>query len=97
MSVTVFVTQARSSLPGGRPWVALPRFLVRSFQFSFGIDLPSSSRCSLRGFFTGLLADHVLGVPVRPVLVTLPDACLVLTMREGGAPQRAGKIACRSE
>src|ERR1700722_5035067 len=37
MSVTVFVTQARSSLPGGRPWVELPRFLVKSFQFNLDI------------------------------------------------------------
>jgi choline dehydrogenase len=29
MSVTVFVTQARFSLPGGSPWVELLRFLVR--------------------------------------------------------------------
>src|SRR5216684_2219702 len=42
MSVTVLVTQARSSLPGGRPCVELPRFLVRSFQFSLGIYSPFS-------------------------------------------------------
>ena len=32
MSVTVLVTHARSSFPGGRPWVELARFLIRSFQ-----------------------------------------------------------------
>src|ERR1700730_7899174 len=34
MSVTVLVTQARPSLPGGMPCVELPRFLVNSFQSS---------------------------------------------------------------
>src|SRR5260370_40198330 len=43
MSVTVLVTQARSSLPGGMPWVELPRFLVRSFQFSLAIRSPFST------------------------------------------------------
>src|SRR5258705_8017555 len=39
MSVTVLVTPARFSLPGGKPWVELSRFLVSSFQFSFGISI----------------------------------------------------------
>src|SRR5689334_21953272 len=43
MSATVLLTQARSSLPGGRPWVELPRFLVRSFQFSLGIFSSAAS------------------------------------------------------
>ena len=34
---TIYVTHARSSLPGGRPWVELPRFFVSSFQFSLDI------------------------------------------------------------
>src|SRR6266853_1626863 len=63
MSVTVLVTQARSSLPGRRPWVELPRFLVRSFQFSLGIYSPFSmntaacpcsiSRCRAVPMFVG--------------------------------------------
>src|SRR5215475_3323586 len=97
MSVTVLVTQARSSLPGGRPCVTPARFLVKSFQFSFDIDLPSSGRRSLRQFLPALLAHHVLGVPNGPVLVALSDARLVLAMRELRALQCAGKIACRSE
>jgi hypothetical protein len=39
MSVTVLVTHARISFPGGKPWVELSRFLVSSFQFSFGISI----------------------------------------------------------
>src|ERR1700730_6613617 len=41
MSVTVPVTQRRSSLPGGTPCVELPRFLVNSFHSSLDISLPS--------------------------------------------------------
>src|ERR1700730_17127892 len=37
MSVTVPVTQRRSSLPGGTPFVALARFLVSSFHSSLDI------------------------------------------------------------
>src|SRR5258708_772269 len=48
MSVTVLVTQARFSLPGGKPWVELSRFLVNSFQFSFGISIPLFIVASLR-------------------------------------------------
>ena len=33
------VTQARFSLPGGKPWVELSRLLVSSFQFSFCISI----------------------------------------------------------
>ena len=50
MSVTVLVTQARFSLPGGKPWVELSRFLVSSFQFSFGMSI-------LRSFESRLLYD----------------------------------------
>jgi len=32
MSVTVFATQVSASLPGGTPWVALPRCLMKSSQ-----------------------------------------------------------------
>src|SRR6516162_5201797 len=39
MSVTVLVTQVRPSLPGGMPWVELPRFLVRIFQFNLLMHL----------------------------------------------------------
>src|ERR1700730_2584274 len=42
MSVTVLVTQARSSFPGGRPLVTPARFLVSSFQFR--LDIFSSFR-----------------------------------------------------
>ena len=36
------VTQARSSFPGGRPWVTPARLLVKSFQFNFGMASPLS-------------------------------------------------------
>ena len=39
--VTVLVTQARSSLPGGMPCVELVRFFVRSFQWSFELAIVS--------------------------------------------------------
>src|SRR2546428_2495160 len=47
MSVTVLVTHARCSLPAGIPWVALTRFLVRSFHFSSDVDMnsPSGAAC----------------------------------------------------
>src|ERR1700741_1603364 len=44
MRVAVLVTQARSSLPGGSPWVELPRLLVSSFQFSLDIYFLPSRR-----------------------------------------------------
>src|SRR6266853_3322563 len=57
MSVTVFVTQARSSLPGGSPWVELPRFFVKSFQFSrviFSFHIPwEFSPCRTRSRTSG--------------------------------------------
>src|SRR6267142_2095562 len=57
MSVTVFVTQARSSLPGGSPCVELPRFFVKSFQFSrviFSFHIPwEFSPCRTRSRTSG--------------------------------------------
>src|SRR6266852_9155102 len=57
ISVTVFVTQARSSLPGGSPWVELPRFFVKSFQFSrviFSFHIPwEFSPCRTRSRTSG--------------------------------------------
>jgi len=41
---------------------------------------------------TGLLADDVVGVPIRPVLVVSADALLVLTMRDSGTSQGCGQI-----
>src|SRR5215831_6361602 len=49
MSVTVFVTQARSSLPGGSPWVELSRFFVRSVKFS-RVIFPQSSVIKFQSF-----------------------------------------------
>src|SRR5262252_7427295 len=49
MSVTVFVTQARSSLPGGSPWVELSRFFVRSVKFS-RVIFPQSSAIKFQSF-----------------------------------------------
>src|SRR5258705_4455047 len=48
MSVTLPVTQRRSSLPGGIPCdVELPRFLVSTFHSSLGIRLSSQVRHQL--------------------------------------------------
>src|SRR5882724_12052230 len=48
---------------------------------------------SLRQLFAGLLARHVLGVPVRPILVALPPgALLVLAVGGLGTPKCARQI-----
>src|ERR1700752_2414772 len=58
----------------------------------------STSPCSHRQFFAGLLLDDVLGVPVRPVGIVLAAvALLVLAMGDGGATQRGGKFSLRAE
>lgn len=49
------------------------------------------------GVGTGLLADHVLGVPVGPVRILLADEFLVFPMGGGCAPQRTSQIGRRSE
>src|SRR5262249_33504224 len=42
---------------------------------------------------SGLLADHVLGIPVRPVLIVLTaHAFFVFTVRGTGATERSGEI-----
>jgi hypothetical protein len=55
-----------------------------------------SSR-SLRQLFAGLLAHHVLGIPVRPVRVGLPRPRLVLPVRGRRTPKRARQIVRRRE
>src|ERR1700733_1431455 len=50
MSVTVLVTQARFSFPGGRPLVTPARFLVSSFQFSIDINPPLFEFFQFDGF-----------------------------------------------
>jgi hypothetical protein len=69
------MTQARSSLPGGRPWVELPRFLVRSFQFSLGMYPPFSMKDTSPSS-TATLAHHplrVAGLRVKSTpLTTMP-------------------------
>src|SRR5215472_18999325 len=67
MSVTVFVTQARFSLPGGKPWVALPRFLVRIFQFRFDM---TSSNSTLRFELCFPHQINASGGPARKELKT---------------------------
>src|SRR4029077_3933440 len=64
MSVTVLVTQARFSLPGGKPWVELSRFLVSSFQFSFGISILLFNVA----FFSRLKSGSHLGEAMGPAL-----------------------------
>ena len=55
--MTVLVTHARASLPGGMPLVALSRFLVSSFYSSFDIDfLPALFE------FTSMELDEVVHV-----------------------------------
>ena len=52
---------------------------------------------SFRPLLAGLLAHHVLGVPVWPVRVGLPCPRLVLPVGGRGAPKRARQIVRRRE
>src|SRR5271169_4112305 len=54
-------------------------------------------RSSLRQFSAGLLADHVLGVPVGPVRVGLSRSRLMLPVRSRRTPKGARQIGCRCE
>ena len=56
---------------------------------------PDGPRRLLRQLFARLLAHHVLGVPIWPVRVGLPDALLVLAVRGGGAPKCARQVIPR--
>jgi hypothetical protein len=56
-----------------------------------------TSRRLLRQLFTVLLAYHVLGVPVRPVRVTLTGSLFVLPVSGLRTPQRARQITHRRE
>src|SRR6266436_9965050 len=63
-----------------------------------GRDWPvmsATQKLSLRQLFAGLLAHHVLGVPVRPVRVGLPRPRLVLPVRGRRTPKRARQIVRR--
>ncbi|MGC1297865.1 MAG: hypothetical protein WA869_22770 [Alloacidobacterium sp.] len=53
------------------------------------------SRRLLRQLFARLLAHHVLGVPIWPVRVGLPDALLVLDVRGRGASKCARQVVRR--
>src|SRR6266540_3471167 len=48
-------------------------------------------------FLAGLLAHHVVGVPVGPVRVCRADALLVLAVGGRRAPHRARQVACGAE
>src|ERR1700704_1868987 len=52
---------------------------------------------SLRQLFAGLLARHVLGIPVRPIRIRRADAVLVLAMRGRRTAKRAREIVRRRE
>src|ERR1700689_4232794 len=52
---------------------------------------------SFRQLFPGLLSHHVLGVPVRPVRVALPNALLVLAVSGLRTPKRARQVACGAQ
>jgi hypothetical protein len=56
-------------------------------------------RCQLlfRQFLPGLLADDVVGVPVRPAFVVMADPLFLLAMRCRGTPERAGELARRGK
>jgi len=66
---------------------------------SVGAEFPEQSDVkyrlgSLRQFFAGLFAHHVLGVPIRPLRIGLPYPLLVLPVCDCGALQSLRKIAC---
>jgi hypothetical protein len=48
-------------------------------------------------WLAGLLADDVLGIPVRPVHIMPACSFLMLAMRGGGAPQRGRELGCRGK
>src|SRR5205823_12074587 len=52
---------------------------------------------SLRQLRAGLLRDHILGVPIRPVRVSLAGPFFVLAVRCLRPPKRARQIARRTE
>src|SRR5260370_37208851 len=101
MSVTVLVTQVRSSLPGGRPWVELPRFLVRSFQFSLGIytrpmdvidrplcsDLERVKSLTPRLTMRVSLAPHCSGLRCGRLGLNKPNGYLLGSYRIATAPE----------
>jgi GntR family transcriptional regulator len=47
-----------------------------------------------RRLFAGLLAHHVLGIPVRPVRVSMADPRLMLPVRGRRPPHGLGQVAC---
>src|ERR1700683_1099984 len=96
MSVTVLVTHARFSFPGGRPWVELPRFLVSSFQLSFGILAfplitvrPVGPACGPnQGAATSLIADKKHAD--TPTVNHGSGTCRWCALRRHTAPFRTG-------
>ena len=50
---------------------------------------------SFRQLFAGLLAHHVLGVPIPPVRVGFPNPRFMLSVRHRSANHRRGEVACR--
>jgi len=61
------------------------------------VAFSQETHSSLRQLLAVLFAHHVLGIPVRPVLVGLPNSRLVLSVCGGRTPQRARKVARRRE
>src|SRR5207245_6843083 len=68
-----------------------------SIPFSQPSTINSQLLRSLRQLRAGLLCDHVLGVPIRPVGVSLAAAFLVLAVSGLRTPKRAREIARRTE
>src|SRR5207248_140812 len=89
---TVPVNQ--SSGPFVDAWEPL-RFI--SIPFSQPSTINSQLLRSLRQLRAGLLCDHVLGIPIRPVGVSLAGAFLVLAVSGLRTPKRAREIARRTE
>jgi hypothetical protein len=58
---------------------------------------PATEVISFRQLLAGLLARHVLGIPVWPVRVGFPRPRLVLSVGGRGAPKRARQIVRRRE
>ncbi|MEY2538895.1 MAG: hypothetical protein QOG67_2635, partial [Verrucomicrobiota bacterium] len=58
-------------------------------------SLTGGPRRLLRQLFARLLAHQVLGVPIWPVRVGLPDALLVLAVRGRGAPKCTRQVVRR--
>lgn len=92
------------SPPGGRPFWDLYFYFsglgeIVGQERQAGVDaiegLDPRSTCLLRQFLAGLLAHHVIGVPIWPVGIGFPSPRFMLPVGHRGATRRLGKVVRR--